>query len=108
MLDECKQLLGLASCPKITDRGLLELINAKNLTGLDLRGCPNFTDDGIQKLAAKKNWERIELGGCPKITPQGVEKLRAALPNAPFVKKDDREWEFQAPHVRRRCLRFGA
>jgi hypothetical protein len=33
-----------------------------------------------------------------KITPQGVEKLRAALPNAPFVKKDDREWEFQAPH----------
>ncbi len=92
--------LGLTSCPKITDAGLRELVNAKNLTGLDLRGCPNISDDGIQQLAAKKNWERIDLGGCPKITPQGVAKLQAALPNAPFVKKDDREWVFQAPHSR--------
>ena len=92
--------LGLTTCPKITDAGLRELVNAKNLTGLDLRGCPNITDDGIQQLAAKKNWERIDLGGCPKITPEGVAKLQAALPNAPFVKKDDREWEFHAPHER--------
>ena len=90
--------LGLTTCPRITDAGLRELINAKNLTGLDLRGCPNITDDGIQQLAAKKNWECIDLGGCPKITPQGVAKLQAALPNAPFVKKDDREWGFHAPH----------
>jgi hypothetical protein len=92
--------LGLPSCPKITDAGLRELINAKNLTGLDLRGCPNITDDGIQQLAAKKNWERIDLGGCPKITPQGVAKLQAALPNTPFLKKDDREWGYHAPHER--------
>jgi len=92
--------LGLTSCPKLTDSGLRELLNAKNLTGLDLRGCPNITDDGIQQLAAKKNWECIELGGCPKVTPQGVAKLQAALPNAPFVKKDDREWGFHAPHER--------
>jgi len=92
--------LGLTSCPKVTDAGLRELLNAKNLTGLDLRACPNITDNGIQQLATKKNWERILLGGCPKITPQGVAKLQAALPNAPFVKKDDREWEFNAPHER--------
>jgi hypothetical protein len=92
--------LHLDTCPKVTDGGLRELVNVKNLTEVSLRGCPNITDDGIQQLAGKKNWTHILLDGCPKITPEGVAKLQAALPNVPFVRKDDQNWEYEAPHER--------
>jgi len=64
-----------------------------NLSELDLRGCQGITDRGIADLANMKNLQWIQLGGCLNVTVNGVRKLQRLLPNAK-VEKDEKEWSF--------------
>jgi hypothetical protein len=62
----------------LTDAGLKELAELKNLTWLDLRDT-QVTDAGLKELAALKSLERLLLQGN-RVSRAGVADLQKALP----------------------------
>jgi hypothetical protein len=63
----------------VTDAGLKELADMKNITRLDLRDT-QVTDAGLKELAGLKKLTTLFLKGT-QVTEAGVAELRQALPN---------------------------
>jgi hypothetical protein len=70
--------LALCRTP-VTDAGLKELVELKNLTWLDLRES-RVTDVGLKELAGLKHLTRLLLQDT-RVTAAGIAELRTALPN---------------------------
>ena len=68
---------------KISDAGLKE-IAVLNLTRLEVQAT-QVTDTGLKELANMKTLRRLDLGRT-KVTDQGVKDLQKALPNCKIVK----------------------
>ncbi|MCA9096535.1 MAG: hypothetical protein KDA68_23810, partial [Planctomycetaceae bacterium] len=75
---ELKELF-LVNCAAVTDKGLEELPQLKNLETIDLTGT-QVTEAIAETLKSVPSLKLVTFGG-PKITPEGIEKVRAALPN---------------------------
>ena len=66
----------------VTDAGLKELADLKNLTGLFLVGT-RITDAGLKELANHKNLTQLDVRhfrAGPNVTDAGVGELQKALP----------------------------
>lgn len=63
----------------MTDSGLKEIANLKNLTSLFL-GDTKVTDVGLKEIANPKNLTSLDLDGT-MVTDVGLNELRKALPN---------------------------
>jgi hypothetical protein len=64
----------------MTDAGLKELKDLKNLAALDLGGNTRVTDAGLRELKDLKNLTYLNLTGA-RVTDAGLKELREALPN---------------------------
>jgi hypothetical protein len=64
----------------VTDAGLKDLKELKNLTGLSLQYC-KVTDAGLKELAEIKTLKSLSLRGNKGVTAAGVEELKKALPD---------------------------
>ena len=68
----------------MTDAGLKELADLKNLTTLNLAGT-QVTDAGLKELTGLKNLSELDLSGVAKVTRDGVAELRKALPKCEII-----------------------
>ena len=68
----------------VTDAGLKELKDFKQLTSLDLRDT-QVTDAGLKELKDLKQLTTLILDRT-KVTDVGIEELRAALPNCKVIR----------------------
>lgn len=66
----------------MTNAGLKDLSDFKNLTTLDLRNT-KVTDVGLKELGGLKHLSMLELRGT-KVTGVGVNELAEALPKCEF------------------------
>src|SRR5437764_3174833 len=78
---------------QVTDTGLKQLADLRQLATLDLGGNTDVTDAGLAELANRKQLTSLNLTGT-QVTPAGVNELQAALPKlkiegAPDPKADD-------------------
>jgi hypothetical protein len=76
-----RQLPGLRALiiwesPEVTDAGLTELKNFKNLQHLALQHCNGITDAGLARLQDIRELQGLELGYCDKISPAGLAYLK--------------------------------
>jgi len=77
------------SGPSVTDRGLAEVANLRNLWDLGITG--NFTDAGLRHIEGLTGLRRLTINSGKNLSPSAVAGLRKALPNAnPFNVDKDR------------------
>ncbi|KAK3120669.1 hypothetical protein QOZ80_9AG0691710 [Eleusine coracana subsp. coracana] len=75
----CKNLveIGLSKCNRITDAGIVSLVNhCKCLRTIDITCCHLLTDDALASIA--ENCRRIEcirLESCPLVSEKGLERI---------------------------------
>lgn len=90
------QVLGLARCNQLTDRGIAQLLlcdedaavatsvpmHARPLTSLDISGCPWITDRSLDLLpVGYPSLKELYVGECSGLSRRGLDRLREAYPN---------------------------
>ena len=74
------------STDMITDAKLPELVNTfPNLTYLGIGLCDGVTDAGLQQLAELKDLKELDVSGNMEITEDGLNSLRMQLPNLKII-----------------------
>ncbi|KAK0086387.1 hypothetical protein PV326_005578 [Microctonus aethiopoides] len=73
--NNCKQLEALCIdyCNRITDKGIISIVNLPNLQSLNMRDLDNITDESIGNLSSE-SLGRLQCDDC-NITNEGVIKL---------------------------------
>ncbi|KAK0157625.1 hypothetical protein PV328_011339 [Microctonus aethiopoides] len=73
--NNCKQLEALCidECNRLTDKGIISIVNLPNLQSLNMRNLDNITDESIGNLSSE-SLGRLQCDYC-KITNEGVIKL---------------------------------
>jgi Leucine-rich repeat (LRR) protein len=70
---------------KVTDAGLKEFKNLKNLEVLNL-GSTEVTDAGLKELRELKNLQTLSLANT-KVTGEGLKEVKEALPKCDILSK---------------------
>jgi hypothetical protein len=60
---------------QLTDQGLRNIAQLKELKSLELRSC-YITDNGLSALSGMTKLENLDLGNCNQITDDGFQKLK--------------------------------
>ncbi|GJN05066.1 hypothetical protein PR202_ga22665 [Eleusine coracana subsp. coracana] len=75
----CKNLveIGLSKCNRITDAGIVSLVNhCKCLRTIDITCCHLLTDDALASIAENcRRLECIRLESCPLVSEKGLERI---------------------------------
>ena len=70
------QTLTLTFCYQITDEGLDHIANCTSLKNLDLYGCTEITDNGLTKFSSLSHLQRLSIRACLFITDISLNVLK--------------------------------
>lgn len=71
---------------ELTDAGLKDLVNLKNLIHLGLGWATKVTDAGLVEVVKMSGLQTLDVRGT-KVSPQGVAAMAAKLPNCKVTSK---------------------
>ena len=68
--------LKLMCCPKVSDKGLSQMVRKVHLSSLHISHNLLVTDAGLEALISASNLQSIELINCPNVTDKAIEAMR--------------------------------
>jgi hypothetical protein len=87
-------ILKINYCEDVSDMGLYNISDLKNITSLDLFACTNITCHGISKLLNSLiNLQHLDLGFCDMIIDNDLFEITYLFVNIKKLKVTWRRWE---------------